>query len=99
MPILNVMKMPIPAQAIIYTGKNEKFMADLLELTGSIEQMQTWFCWVEEDDGYAFYIQTLEGRMLVTLGSYIIKGNINEYWSSKAEVFTMTYKIMRGPIN
>lgn len=39
-----------------------------------------------------FYIDTLEGRMEVSLGDWIIKGVNGEFYPCKSEIFEKTYE-------
>ncbi|WP_019419040.1 hypothetical protein [Paenibacillus sp. OSY-SE] len=39
-----------------------------------------------------FYIDTLEGRMEVTLGDWIIKGINGEFYPCKPDIFEKTYE-------
>ena len=39
-----------------------------------------------------FYIETLEGQMLVTAGDYIITGVKGEHYPCKPDIFEMTYE-------
>lgn len=40
----------------------------------------------------SFYISTLEGRMEVSLGDYIIKGIKGEFYPCKPDIFEATYE-------
>ena len=42
--------------------------------------------------GYDFFIKTLEGDMLVSLGDYIIRGVNGEYYPCKPDIFEKTYE-------
>jgi hypothetical protein len=39
-----------------------------------------------------FYVQTLEGRMDITYGDYIIKGVKKEIYPCKSDIFEATYE-------
>lgn len=41
----------------------------------------------------AFYIVTLEGKMEVSLGDYIIKGVQGEFYPCKPDIFEQTYEV------
>lgn len=41
-----------------------------------------------------FYIQTLEGRMEVSLGDYVIKGVKGEFYPCKPDIFEATYEVI-----
>lgn len=40
----------------------------------------------------SFYIETLEGRMEVSLGDYVIKGVNGEFYPCKPDIFEKTYE-------
>lgn len=47
--------------------------------------------WIDPADG-ALYIETLEGRMRVSNGDYIIKGIKGEFYPCKPDIFELTYE-------
>jgi hypothetical protein len=67
--------------------------------------LEQWGCWAVIDEeyhrssswqngyvGYEIYIETLEGRMHVSKGDWIIKGVVNEFYPCKHSVFAITYE-------
>ncbi|WP_299032375.1 hypothetical protein [uncultured Anaerococcus sp.] len=44
-------------------------------------------------DDNEYYIQTLEGNMLLTEGDYIIKGVNGEFYPCKPDIFNKTYEV------
>jgi len=42
------------------------------------------------------YIQTLEGKMKVSIGDYIIKGVDGEFYPCKPDIFEKTYELVEG---
>lgn len=72
-------KRPVPIEAIMWTGKNEKEVLDFLEWKNA-----------EVTEG-EMYIFTLEGRMHVSLGDYVIKGTHGEFYPCKPEIFNSNY--------
>lgn len=43
-------------------------------------------------EGCEFYVETLEGRMRVCPGDWIIKGVKGEYYPCQPDIFAMTYE-------
>lgn len=43
-----------------------------------------------------FYIATLEGKMEISLGDYIIKGVKGEFYPCKPDIFEKTYEKVHG---
>ena len=41
-------------------------------------------------------IETLEGKMTVTIGDYIIKGVKGEFYPCKPDIFEMTYELVNN---
>lgn len=39
-----------------------------------------------------FYINTLEGLMLVEVGDYVVRGIVGEFYAVRQDVFEQTYK-------
>jgi hypothetical protein len=70
--------------------------------------LEQWGCWVviesEQNFGigggyynrfdYEIYIETLEGRMHVSKGDYVIRGIKNEFYPCKPDVFVRTYELV-----
>lgn len=44
-------------------------------------------------------IETLEGKMTVTIGDYIIKGVKGEFYPCKPDIFEMTYELVNNQTN
>lgn len=42
---------------------------------------------------HQLYIKTLEGKMKVSIGDYIIKGIQGEYYPCKPDIFEQTYEL------
>lgn len=88
---MNVVKKPIPAVAVEYTGKNVESVQGLLALAGSVEKFETCFSFQDDE----LYVNTLEGEHHVTVGSFVIRGNFDDFWSIKKEIFEATYEIQK----
>ena len=48
------------------------------------------------DGGYTHYIDTLEGRVRVTSGDWIITGITGEKYACKDQIFHLTYELAEG---
>lgn len=71
-------KKPIPVKAYQYT------MDMFLEY-----EPTPGICY--SDTGVPF-IRTLEGNMIVVVGSYVVQGPHGEYWAVKEHIFNDTYE-------
>lgn len=80
--IKKYIKNPIPIEAIQWDGNNEE---EVLAFIGETAQLR----------GGSLYIQTLEGDMLATIGSYIIKGVNGEFYPCREDIFEKTYEEVR----
>ncbi|MBC2164682.1 hypothetical protein [Listeria booriae] len=92
--ILEVVKKPLPAKAFQWKGvsaENKKELLHFLEETGCPDV--DIFSLTEK----GLCIHTLEGKMQVQDGAYIICGNANEYWAVREDIFLNTYNIIDGP--
>ncbi|MBC2294737.1 hypothetical protein HCC36_16055 [Listeria booriae] len=89
MSVLKVVKKPIIAKAVQFTGDNSFSINALIALCGSVDVYEECFFF---KDGELF-VRTLEGEFRVTKGSYVIKGNFNEFWAIKEHIFNETYEI------
>ncbi|KGL43587.1 hypothetical protein [Listeria newyorkensis] len=84
--VLKVVKKPLEAKAMQWNENEE----DLLDFCGSQAMFDKWFHF----EGEKFFVDTLEGAIHTTPGSYIIFGNHGEYWSIKEDIFHSTYSII-----
>lgn len=71
-------KKPIPVEAMQWNGDNQD---EVLNFIGESAEIR----------GGSLYIKTLEGDMLATIGSYIIKGVNGEFYPCKEDIFEKTY--------
>lgn len=74
-------KKPVVIEAVQFTGDNHGAIADFVE--GN---------YIAEANGVGFYIRTLEGTMLASIGDYIIKGVNGEFYPCKPDIFEKTYE-------
>jgi len=76
------LKRPIIVSAIQFTEANTEIIR---EFTG---QRLSAF----HRKNNKFYINTLEGMMLVNVGDYIVRGVADEYYCVREDIFNMTYE-------
>ena len=79
-------KKPVVIDAVQFDGTEESALniASIEDFKGVIDFKSGNF------DG--FYILTLEGRMYVSPGDYVIRGVQGEYYPCKPDIFEMTYE-------
>ncbi len=73
-------KLPIEVDALCWTGDNASELVAFL----------VGCSWQFTHDG--IHIDTLEGTMLVSVGDWIIKGILGEFYPCKPDVFKLTYE-------
>ncbi len=78
-------KKPIEIEAIQYKGIEN--VNECLAFATSIQQINL-------DDG-RLYINTLEGKLEVSVNDYIIKGIKGEFYPCKPDIFEMTYDLIK----
>jgi len=71
-------KKPVEIDAIQWTGDNKLEIFD--------------FCNMSYINDQELRIQTLEGSMIASVGDYIIKGVMGEFYPCKPDIFEMTYE-------
>jgi len=77
-------KLPVVIEAVQYDGIHTGLIRDLDEGINSV---------VEPVDG-GLFIETLEGRMEVSKGDYVIKGVNGELYPCKPDIFLKTYEVV-----
>jgi hypothetical protein len=87
-------KKPVVIEAIRYTGDN---VADVLAFAGDAANGSL----LPTDTPYSItdpsvFIQTLEGRMCVSKGDYVIRGVKGEFYPCKPDIFEATYDAVEG---
>lgn len=75
-------KKPVIIEAVIWTGNN---IDEVKELAKNAVQH---IIFVDNN----LYIETLEGNMNVSIGDYIIKGIVGEFYPCKPDIFKETYE-------
>lgn len=82
MPVQRFRKKPIIIEALHLIGADAGF--ELLK-----------FCpYHFRDDQDGGYIQTLEGKMSISKGDWVIKGINGEYYPCKPDIFEKTYELV-----
>lgn len=76
-------KKPVAIEAIRWTGSNQN---ELQRWAASHGARPDWIF-----DGSALFIRTLEGKMLASIGDWVIRGVAGEFYPCKPEIFAQTY--------
>ena len=76
--IMKYRKKPVEIDAIQWTGDNKLEIFDFCNMSYITDQ--------------ELRIQTLEGSMIASVGDYIIKGVMGEFYPCKPDIFEMTYE-------
>ena len=71
-------KKPVEIDAIQWTGDNKLEIFDFCNMSYITDQ--------------ELRIQTLEGSMIASVGDYIIKGVMGEFYPCKPDIFELTYE-------
>lgn len=84
-------KKPVVIEAIKWDGEN---LREIIDFTGLHQSAQKW-TWEEyvdvvRRDGLKIF--TLEGKMMASVGDYIIKGVNGEFYPCKPDIFHATYE-------
>lgn len=85
---ITVRKRPVQCQAMRLNGNADDVLKWVSEGGGE--------CWLRMTFGERPYlnIRTLEGVMVVSEGSWVIRGAVGEFWPVRADVFAKTYDIL-----
>lgn len=75
------MKKPVVIEALRYNGRNYDEVFIFTNGTSSYESIEN-----------RLTIPTLEGKMVVSVGDYIIKGVCGEFYPCKPNIFNATYE-------
>lgn len=60
-----------------------------------IEEVRYFRCGIDENNQPCIKIPTLEGEMIASVGDYIIRGVMGEYYPCKPDIFEMTYELVK----
>lgn len=74
---------PVEIEAIQWLGGNETSIKQWAAQCGASDKFRC--------DGSAMFIETTEGRMYASIGDWIIRGVIGEFYPCKPDVFAATY--------
>ena len=83
-------KKPVVIEAIKFVGHFTDFAAKPYELWWVLDGLDTGVLTFDSQDD--LYVNTLEGKMLVSIGDYIIKGIQGELYPCKPDIFEATYE-------
>ena len=83
-------KKPVVISAMKYDGYNYPEAQDWIAGKGHV-----WPSWIHNYG--PFEIDTLEGKMTVSVGDYIIKGIQGEFYPCKPDIFEQTYESADAP--
>lgn len=87
--------------------RKKPVVIDAIKWDGDREKLKTWVSEVSNGNPlttiivgmYDVRIITLEGRMDVSLGDYVIRGVIGEFYPCKPDIFEKTYEKVDEPSN
>ena len=81
-------KLPVVIQAIQFTGENIHGIMSWIEDSTDKHNCHTL---AFDPDENAFFVLTLEGRMRLSEGDYLICGIKGEFYPCKPDIFEATY--------
>ena len=84
-------KKPVVIEAIQWTGDN---LLEIITFTGLHESAAQW-SWEEYErvvSKKGLKIFTLEGPLMASVGDWIIKGVLGEFYPCRNDIFLMTYE-------
>lgn len=82
-------KLPIVIDAVQWDGDINKLPTGV-EVVMGVELRD----WLGDPDEPVAVIKTLEGKMIVTPGSWVMTGVNEERWAIKDEIFRKTYEVI-----
>ena len=84
-------KKPVVVDAIIWKGDN---LREIIAFTGRHPSAEkwTWHEYKKVVDTEGLKIFTIEGSHMATIGDYIIKGVVGEFYPCKPDIFPLTYE-------
>lgn len=84
-------KKPIVIEAVQFENSKKSFDA-IWDWMGGHDGPNSGYSGPDEDHPESFTIDTLEGRMKVAPGDWVIKGVKGEFYPCRDEIFRMTYE-------
>jgi hypothetical protein len=86
-------KKPVVIDAVQWTGEN---LFEVIQFCGMHPSAAHWkweeYCDVVAKNGLKIF--TLEGHHMASIGDYIIKGVMGEFYPCKPDIFEMTYEVV-----
>ena len=89
-------KKPVVIEAFQFDGYFIDFVGEPHAPLWAFEGLDTGVLTVESQA--SLYVNTLEGKMLVSIGDYIIKGIKGELYPCKPDIFEATYELAEKEI-
>ena len=89
-------KKPVVIEAFKFDGYFIDFVGEPYAPFWAFEGLYTGVLTVESQGD--LYVNTLEGKMLVSIGDYIIKGIQGELYPCKPDIFEATYELAEKEI-
>jgi len=83
-------KKPVVIEAVQFT--KEMVLEEMPLPEGVILGHKSWHPGTKVIHRYGYYIKTLEGKMDVRIGDWIIKGVKGEFYPCKPDIFEATYE-------
>ena len=94
-------KKPVVIDAIQLTGRNVRqvyeWVHDCVAIKTNID-LHKWDDYVQLVIAKGMKIPTLEGKMVASIGDYIIKGIQGEFYPIKADIFEATYEVVNESV-
>ena len=85
-------KKPVVIEAFKFDGYFIGFVGEPYAPLWAFEGLHTGVLIIESQGD--LYVNTLEGKMLVSIGDYIIKGIQGELYPCKPDIFEATYELV-----
>ena len=90
--IQNYRKKPVVIQAIQLTRENFDEVEQFVGVESHHRHYNNEVDFVKHYNPVGLFIPTLEGKMLATIGDYVIKGVKGEFYPCKPDIFKQTYE-------
>lgn len=85
--ILKARKKPLIVEVVQFTGGPENIYF--------LEEWSNKQVFVSARYPDVLYVETIEGQVFTSVGSYIVKGAAGEVWPIRKDIFEETYEIMK----
>lgn len=86
---MKYLKKPLIIEAVRWVGDNFNEVRDFCPEASFLNDFKA------PDNGY-FIISTKEGKMSCSVGDYIIKGIVGEFYPCKSDIFEKTYQCIEN---